>query len=69
MITLTGGCVSEDKNGNMVLSGKLNTQCSIYVFKNMHKQPGSKQPDYLLKIAKYEKEKDKTDSVAEECPF
>lgn len=53
LIKLTGLWKSEDKNGNLVLSGNLSGQARIVIFKNIHKDE-DKHPDYVAYISKSE---------------
>lgn len=55
LIKVTGLWKSEDKNGNMVLSGNLNPNIRMVIFENSFKeQDGEKAPDFNLFIEKRE---------------
>lgn len=71
-ITLSGLWTSKDKNGNPMMSGNLNAVTKIYLFKNTYKKEGSKEPDYLLKLAPIEKENAQPSpqkDLIDDCPF
>lgn len=57
LIKVTGLWQSEDRNGNMVLSGNLNGNARIVIFFNTHKEADN-QPDFNLYITKNEKQED-----------
>ena len=59
-VTISGLWSDKDKQGNLILKGKLNPTTAIYVFTNTNKtSPNS--PDYLLKFARIEKQEPKED--------
>lgn len=68
-IPILGLWASKDKNGNSMMSGKLNDKLKVFVFKNTHKTQEN-HPDYILKIAPIEKEEKKAAAAIEpELPF
>lgn len=47
----------EDQNGNPKLTGKLG-DARLLVLKNTYKEEGSKQPDYVVYVAKAQKKEE-----------
>ena len=54
LLKVTGLWQSNDKNGNMVLSGNLNGNARIVIFANTHKE-AENQPDFNMYVTKNEK--------------
>jgi uncharacterized protein (DUF736 family) len=54
LLKVTGLWKSEDRNGNMVLSGNLNGNARIVIFANTHKE-AENQPDFNMYVTKNEK--------------
>ncbi len=55
LIKVTGLWQSEDKNGNLVLSGNLNGNARVVIFTNNYKE-AEKEPDYIMYLGKNEKQ-------------
>jgi len=54
LIKVTGLWKSEDRNGNLVLSGNLNGNARVVIFTNTFKE-SEKEPDYIMYLGKNEK--------------
>ena len=68
MINMCGLWATKDKNGNPMMSGKLTYSSKIFIFKNTNKKKEN-DPDFYLKIANVEKEKEEVEKKQEELPF
>lgn len=67
MIKLSGLWTGKDKNNNPMMSGNLTASLKFLILKNTNKR-SEKDPDYILNIAKIEKEKPESAAI-EEAPF
>jgi hypothetical protein len=54
LIKVTGLWKSEDKNGNMVLSGNLSGTARVVIFTNTYKEENERGPDFEMYIGKKE---------------
>jgi len=71
LIKLTGLWKQEGKDGKIYYSGGLSYSTNLLLFPNKYKQPGDKNPDLILYIAKKEKKPkpEEGSKVSEDVPF